>query len=231
MKTLGIIPARYASVRFPGKPLAKIGEKTMIERVYEQARQTALLNGVIVATDDYRIFDHVRNFGGNVIMTRPDHTSGTDRCAEVAAQIPGYDLIINIQGDEPFVAPEQIDAVIALLQKGAPITTLAKKINKSEALKNLNIVKVLLDEQGKALNFSRQALAPAGEDHYKHIGLYGFQRAILEQITKLPPSPREQEESLEQLRWLEHGYDIIVGITNLETISIDTPEDLTKLKI
>ncbi len=240
MKTLGIIPARYASSRFPGKPLVKIGNKTMIRRVYEQAQKSSLLSAVIVATDNERIFDHVRDFGGNVMMTDSRHQSGTDRCAEIAKAIGEYDLAINIQGDEPFIDPTQIDAVIELLEQGAPIATLAKKITKKEELFSPNVVKVVFEANGKALNFSRTPIPNLKEvpqnqwlkkaDFYKHIGLYGFQNATLQEVTALPQSAREKAESLEQLRWLENGYAIFVRTTDKETISIDTPDDLVKIR-
>lgn len=239
MKTLGIIPARYASTRFPGKPLAMIGGKSMIRRVYEQAKLASLLDAVIVATDDYRIFDHVQTFQANAIMTDPKYPTGTDRCAEVALQAEGYDLIINIQGDEPFIEPASIDLVIELLQKEAPIATLAKQIDKLEDLLNPNVVKVTFDDNRKALNFSRQPI-PTLEKipqnqwlkngiFYKHIGLYGFRRETLLEITTLPQGEREKAESLEQLRWLDAGYPIFVNFTQARSVSIDTKEDLLKV--
>ncbi|MDX1941898.1 MAG: 3-deoxy-manno-octulosonate cytidylyltransferase [Saprospiraceae bacterium] len=241
MKTLAIIPARYASTRFPGKPLTRIGDKTMIQRVYEQTGKSSLVDAVIVATDDDRIFSNVVNFKGNVIMTDAKHPSGTDRCAEVARQVTDYELIINIQGDEPFIDPTQIDIVIELLKKGASIATLAKKIEKQEALFSVNVVKVEFNEQQNALNFSRKPIPEVKDqpqsqwlkhgDFFKHIGLYGFQRETLLNITALAPSAREKAESLEQLRWLENNYAIAVGLTDKETISIDSPEDLLKVKL
>jgi len=240
MKTLGIIPARYASTRFPGKPLVKIGDKTMLQCVYAQAMLASRIDEVIVATDDDRIFDHVKNFGGNVIMTDENHQSGTDRCAEVARHIEGYELIVNIQGDEPFIDPAQIDLVVEPLQKEAQIATLAKKIETKDALFNPNIVKVVFDKKHRAMYFSRNPIPYVRgvlesewlkiADHYKHIGLYGFSRRTLLEISNLRPGNYELWESLEQLRWLENGYEIYVGITNKETIGIDTPEDLAKLQ-
>ncbi len=239
MSTLGIIPARYASSRFPGKPLAIIQGKSMIQRVYEQAMQATLLDAVVVATDDERIFEHVATFRGNVIMTDAGHLSGTDRCAEVARQIPDYHRIVNIQGDEPFIAPEQIDRVVRPLLAQAPITTLAKTITTSEALLNTNVVKVVCAANGQALYFSRHPIpfvraAPVAQwlqqaTFYKHIGIYGFQREVLLSISELSPSAYELAEALEQLRWLENGYSIIVERTEHETVGIDTPEDLQKL--
>ncbi|HOY04385.1 MAG TPA: 3-deoxy-manno-octulosonate cytidylyltransferase [Saprospiraceae bacterium] len=238
---LGVIPARFASTRFPGKPLADIRGKSMIRRVYEQALLSRHLDKVVVATDDERIYDHVRMFGGEVLMTRPEHPSGTDRCAEVGGHFPEAEFVINIQGDEPFIQPQQIDLLIDTLlgRKQAGIATLVKKIEQTEALDNQNIVKAVISQSGEALYFSRfpipflRGVLPENrlEHHvfYKHIGLYGFRHDILRQITTLSPTPLERAESLEQLRWLEHGYRIAVRITELETIGIDTPEDLEKV--
>ncbi len=241
MKTLGIIPARYASTRFPGKPLVKIGDKTMLQCVYAQAMLASRIDHVIVATDDDRIFDHVKDFGGNVIMTDPNHQSGTDRCAEVARQIEDYELIVNIQGDEPFIDPVQIDLVVEPLQKEVQIATLAKKIETKDALFNPNVVKVVFDKKHRAMYFSRNPIPYVRgvlesewlktADHYKHIGLYGFSRRTLLEISNLRPGNYEVWESLEQLRWLENGFDIHVSITDKETIGIDTPEDLVKLQV
>ncbi len=237
---LGIIPARFASTRFPGKPLVDIGGKTMIQRVYEQAVLSKQLSKVIVATDDQRIFEHVRMFGGEVLLTRPEHPSGTDRCAEVAEQFPEARFILNIQGDEPFIQPEQIDLLAITLteQRHTGIATLAKKIDQPEALDNPNIVKVVITQSGEALYFSRYPIPYirgsepehrlAQHTFYKHIGLYGFQRETLQRITALSPTPLERAESLEQLRWLEQGFRIAVRITDMETIGVDTPEDLEK---
>lgn len=238
---LGVIPARFASTRFPGKPLADIGGKTMIQRVYEQAALSKQLQKVVVATDDQRIYAHVRMFGGEVMLTRADHPSGTDRCAEVAEQYPDARFILNIQGDEPFIQPEQIDllALTLIEQTQTGIATLAKKIEQAEALDNPNIVKVVVSQTGEALYFSRYAIpflrgtAPENRltqhTFYKHIGLYGFQRETLQRITALSPTQLERAESLEQLRWLEHGFRIAVRFTEMETIGVDTPEDLKKL--
>lgn len=240
---LGVIPARFASTRFPGKPLVEIGGRSMIQRVYEQALKSERLNKVVVATDDERIFEHVRAFGGEVSMTRPEHPSGTDRCAEISKAFPEAEWVVNIQGDEPFIQPQQIDLLIdTLLAPGSPgIATLAKKIESVEALDNPNIVKTVLSSTGEALYFSRFAIpymrgVPAEQrlerhDFYKHIGLYGFHKTILQQITALAPATLEKAESLEQLRWLENGYRIAVRITDMETIGIDTPEDLEKLAL
>ena len=241
MKILGIIPSRYASTRFPGKPLAVIDGKSMIQRVYEQASKSALLSKVIVATDDSRIFEHVQDFGGNVAMTSKNHTNGTLRCWEVVEQSDGnYDIIVNIQGDEPFIDPEQIDQVAGLFKNNeVEIGTLVKKIKSEEELFNPNVVKAVFDQQKKALFFSRQTIPflrgiPQEEwitkhNFYKHIGIYAYRFDVLEKIVKLKPTELEKAESLEQLRWLENGFKINVQITEKEAISIDTPEDLLKL--
>jgi 3-deoxy-manno-octulosonate cytidylyltransferase (CMP-KDO synthetase) len=242
MKTLGIIPARYASTRFPGKPLIDIHGKTMIQRVYEQATQAQLLQKVVVATDDSRIFDTVKNFGGEVMMTSATHPSGTDRCAEVLQHYPDFDAVVNIQGDEPFIQPAQIDKTITILLKNKQIgiATLAKKITDAAFLHNSNIVKVVFDKKMNALYFSRHAIpfvrgveAKDWLEHqnfYKHIGLYAFRAKTLLKIAHLPLASLEKSESLEQLRWLENSFRIGVALTDLETIGIDTPEDLERIK-
>lgn len=240
MLTLGIIPARYASTRFPGKPLVDIAGKSMIQRVYEQAKKCIHLNEVIVATDDDRIFDHVTSFGGLAIMTSPDHQSGTDRCAEVALKYPEYDVIINIQGDEPYIDPEQISKLISCFKDGqTQIATLIKKVLTDQELHNTNSPKVIINKHSEAIYFSRSPMPHIrGEEpqnwlqhftYFKHIGIYGYRADVLQQITKLPVSPLEKAESLEQLRWIENCYRIKVAETELETYAIDTPEDLEKL--
>jgi 3-deoxy-manno-octulosonate cytidylyltransferase (CMP-KDO synthetase) len=235
---LAVIPARFASTRFPGKPLVLIQGKTMIQRVYEQVKLCKKVDKIVVATDDLRIFEAVEAFGGEVIMTKSDHVSGTDRCAEVAKKYKSSKYIINVQGDEPFIQPEQIELLISTLQatKQTQIATLAKKIEKNDILFNPNSVKVVFGDDKKALYFSRHPIPflrgieekawLEHQNYYKHIGLYSFQRKTLLKIAKLKPSILEKAESLEQLRWLENGYKIGVGITDLETIGIDTPEDL-----
>jgi 3-deoxy-manno-octulosonate cytidylyltransferase (CMP-KDO synthetase) len=241
MKTLGIIPARYASTRFPGKPLVDIGGKSMIQRVYEQAKKCIHLSEVIVATDDVRIYDHVINFGGVVIMTSSDHQSGTDRCAEVALQHPQYNIIINIQGDEPYIDPEQISKLAACFNsESTQIATLIKKVQNQQELLNPNSPKVVINKLSEAVYFSRSPLPHIrGQEqqnwlnyytYFKHIGIYGYRADVLHQITKLPISSLEKAESLEQLRWIENGYHIKVAETELETYAIDTPADLEKLK-
>ena len=239
--SLGIIPARYASSRFPGKPLVEIHGKSMVRRVYEQALG-ASLSAVVVATDDERIFDEVRSFGGQVVMTAAGHANGTDRCAEVAKmpQFTGFQWIVNVQGDEPFVHPAQIDRLLGILtREGGPgIATLAKKIEDPALLHQPNTVKLVMGPDHRALYFSRSAIpyirGVAEEDwlsvhdFYKHIGLYGFGREALLAVTGLAPGLLERAESLEQLRWLEHGFQIAVGLTELETFGIDTPDDLRR---
>lgn len=240
MKTLAIIPARYASTRFPGKPLVEIDGKSMIERVYEQVVQSKEVDRVVVATDDDRIFKHIKSFEGEVAMTRADHQSGTDRCAEVVKQMPDYELVVNVQGDEPFINPEQIDDLIAAFQGeeagSCGIGTMIKKIENVEELFNPNIVKVVTGADHKALYFSRQAI-PFLRDidqkewlsrqvFYKHLGMYIFRSETLQMITQLSIGNLEKAESLEQLRWLENGFSIYTAITKFETKGIDTPDDL-----
>lgn len=240
MNILGIIPARYASTRFPGKPLVDIAGKSMIQRVYEQAKKCADLAGLVVATDDERIFNHIIDFGGLAEMTSADHQSGTDRCAEVAAKHPQYDVIINIQGDEPYIDPDQISKVASCFSDAnTQIATLVKKVQNQQELFNPHSPKVVINKLSEAVYFSRSPIPHIrGQEtqewlahfvFFKHIGIYGYRVDILRQITKLPVSPLEKAESLEQLRWIENGYRIKVAETELETFAIDTPEDLEKL--
>ncbi|UEG51614.1 3-deoxy-manno-octulosonate cytidylyltransferase [Mucilaginibacter daejeonensis] len=240
MKILGIIPARYASTRFPGKPLVDITGKVMIQRVYEQCVKCPSLDEVIVATDDTRILDHIHSFGGKAVMTSPDHQSGTDRCAEVAANHPEYQIVINIQGDEPYIDPVQISKVAACFTStDTQIATLIKKITDAADLHNSNSPKVIVNKLSEAIYFSRSAIPhlrghDAGNwfghfDYFKHIGIYGFRSEVLQAVTKLPISSLEKAESLEQLRWIENGYRIKVAETELETQAVDTPEDLQKI--
>jgi len=240
MQILGIIPARYTSTRFPGKPLVDISGKSMIQRVYEQAKKCRGLSEVIVATDDKRIYDHVVGFRGMVVLTSPDHQSGTDRCAEVALKHPEYDVVINIQGDEPYIDPAQISKLAGCFNDpGTQIATLVKKITTQQELLNPNAPKVLINNLSEAIYFSRSPLPHIrGQEqqnwlqhytYFKHIGIYGYRANILQQITKLPVSPLEKAESLEQLRWIENGYRITVAETEFETFAVDTPEDLKKL--
>jgi len=240
MRVLCVIPARYASTRFPGKPLVMIDGKSMIQRVYEQALKTSGLHQVVVATDDDRIADAVEAFGGSFVMTKLTHQSGTDRCAEVSGHFPDFDIIINIQGDEPFVDPAQIELLISCFEEPkVELATLIKKIKTEEELFNPNIPKVVINSNREAVYFSRQtipylrnvSIANWLNTHqfYKHIGIYGYSRNALLNITKLPPSTLELAESLEQLRWIEHGFAIQTRVTEIETIAIDTPEDLNKI--
>lgn len=239
MKFLGIIPARYASTRFPAKPLAMLGGKTVIQRVYEQV--AGILDDAYVATDDERIENTVKAFGGKVVMTSVRHKSGTDRCYEAYTRIGGnYEVIVNIQGDEPFIQASQLQAIKACFDTpSTQIATLVKPFtadNDFEALENVNSPKVVLDRNMKALYFSR-SIIPYQRNadkkdwlknhvYYKHIGLYAYRAEVLKEITSLPQSSLELAESLEQLRWLENGYSIKAGITEVETIGIDTPQDL-----
>lgn len=241
MKTIGIIPARYASTRFPGKPLVDIGGKTMIQRVYEQAVKSELLQAVVVATDDDRIAAAVKDFGGEVVMTANHHQSGTDRCFEALSIInQSFEAVVNIQGDEPFIHPEQIDKIVKLLLKpDVQLATLCKKIQNDDELNNPNCVKVVLDKQARALYFSRHPIPFLRDQQntawllqggfFKHIGIYGYKAETLAQLTKLAPSFLEKAEALEQLRWLENGFKIFVDITDKESISVDKPDDLQKL--
>lgn len=237
MNIIGIIPARYASSRFPGKPLADIAGKSMIQRVYERCLLSNSLSSAVVATDDDRIAEHVKSFGGNVILTSSSHNSGTDRCAEAANHFPEADIIINIQGDEPFIQPEQIDLLAGCFNsEGTKIATLVKKIDSYKDLVNHNTPKVVIDRTGKALYFSRNTIpfqrdVPESEwlgnqNYFKHIGIYGFRVKTLQQLTLLPTSALEKAEALEQLRWLENGYSIQTAETSYQSYGIDSPDDI-----
>jgi 3-deoxy-manno-octulosonate cytidylyltransferase (CMP-KDO synthetase) len=239
MNIIGIIPARYASTRFPAKALADIEGKTMIQRVYEQALKSKLLLKVVVATDNELILKHVEGFGGTAIMTSEKHQSGTDRCYEVLEKIGfGYDFVINIQGDEPFIQPEQIDILVNCLEKGTELATLVKKIDDNETLFNTNTPKVIFNTRQEAIYFSRNTIPffrgvdekdwLKHHDFYKHLGIYAYRADILEKITQLPPSNLENAEKLEQLRWLENGFRIKIAITEFDSFGIDTPEDLER---
>ena len=239
MKVIGIIPSRYASTRFPSKPLAMIKGKTMIQRVWEQAWKSKL-DAVVVATDDMRIADEVLKFGGQYVLTDPNHRSGTDRCREALYMVEGqYDAVVNIQGDEPFIDPAQINQVIELIGRDdTQLASLAKRIEDEDELFSPNVVKVVMDKQGNALYFSRNPIPfMRNLDHdkwlqngefYKHIGLYAYKTEILCQIAEMQSTALEMAESLEQLRWLENGLRIRMGITQLESLSIDTQEDYEK---
>lgn len=245
MRFLGIIPARYASTRFPGKPLAMLGGRTIIERVYRQVE--GILDEVCVATDDERIRQAVEAFGGKAVMTSVDHKSGTDRCYEALTKMGEdcYDVVVNIQGDEPFIREEQIETVKRCFEDAdTQIATLVKPFDSTapfELLENVNSPKVVVNKQMHALYFSRSIIPfqrnadketwLSHHTYYKHIGLYAYRNRALKEITALPMSSLEKAESLEQLRWLENGYCIKVGITNVETIGIDTPQDLQRAEI
>lgn len=241
MRFIAVIPARYASTRFPGKPLAVLGGKTVIERVYAQVSN--VVSDVYVATDDERIYKAVEEFGGKAVMTSPDHKSGTDRIEEAVTKITAktgvsYDVVINVQGDEPFIHQSQIEAVMKCFDDPTTqIATLGKPFGGNmEAIQNPNSPKIVVTQQGYALYFSRSVIPyyrgkdmaewPASYPYLKHIGLYAYHREVLHAVTLLPQSPLEIAESLEQLRWLDNGYRIKVGLTDVETIGIDTPADL-----
>lgn len=241
MKFIGIIPARYASTRFPAKPLAMLGGKTVIERVYRQVE--GVLDDVVVATDDERIMAAVQAFDGKAVMTSVDHKSGTDRVYEAFTKVgAGFDVVVNIQGDEPFIQAQQLEAIQACFEDPTvDIATLVKPFKPEDgfaALENVNSPKVVVNKRMEALYFSRSIIPftrgkeksewLAGHTYYKHIGLYAYRAEVLKQITALPQSSLELAESLEQLRWLENGYKIKVGISEIETIGIDTPEDLAR---
>jgi 3-deoxy-manno-octulosonate cytidylyltransferase (CMP-KDO synthetase) len=242
-RIIGIIPSRYASTRFPGKPLVMICGKSMVQRVYLQAKSCKALDRVIVATDDDRIYKHVIDFGGEAMLTSSNHNTGTDRIEEVITQLESqgeiFDIAINIQGDEPFIQPSQIEKVISVFEiPGVDISTLVKVIENKEDISNPNVVKVVTSRQGKALYFSRSAIPfQRGVDSsrwhesgtfLKHIGIYGYTTSTLKELVKLGTSPLEQAESLEQLRWLYHGYNIYTQLTDIETVGIDSPDDLSK---
>jgi len=244
MQFLSLIPARYSSTRFPGKPLADIAGKSMIHRVYEQA--CSCFEHVYVATDDDRIKNHVLDFGGKAVMTSSEHRSGTDRCAEAAnvinkAEGNRFDIIINIQGDEPFIQPDQLKLVCSCFDDAdTEIASLVKKISNAEELANPNIPKVILNNNQEAIYFSRSIipyLRNVPEDQwynkhifYKHIGLYAYRYETLMKLTKLPPSTLEIAESLEQIRWIQNGFKIKIAETNTENLAIDTPDDLEKVR-
>lgn len=243
MNILAIIPARYASTRFPGKPLAIISEKPMIQHVYQRV---ARILTTVVATDDQRIYDTVKNFGGNVVITKNTHESGTDRCAEALQlfekqQYKSFDIVVNVQGDEPFIKKEQIEKIIHLFEKqSTSIATLVKKIDDTEELFNPNKVKVVINSKQEALYFSRSPIPYLraipkekwikNHHFFKHIGMYAYRKKTLLEITQLKKSGLEKAESLEQLRWLENNYSICTAETFFEGIAVDTPEDLEKIK-
>lgn len=238
MKFIGLIPARYASTRFPGKPLAILAGKPVIQHVYEQA--VKVLDAVYVATDDERIYNKVEEFGGRAVMTSTEHHSGTDRIEEALEKVGGdYDVVVNIQGDEPFIAQSQIETLCRCFDNAdTQIATLGKPFETIEAAENPNSPKIVLDNKGFAMYFSRSIIPFCRGiektewlkkyPFLKHLGIYAYRTEVLREITKLPQSPLELAESLEQLRWLQNGYRIKVGITNVETVGIDTPDDLRR---
>ncbi len=233
MEIVGIIPSRYNSVRLPGKPLINILGKSMIQRVYEQCLKSNKLSDIIVATDDKRIYNHVLSFNGKVVMTAKTHKSGTERCNEAVKKLEkSYDIIVNIQGDEPFIDPLQIDEVTQLFNNpNIEIGTLAKKIEDIEIIKDENSPKAIFDDKGNAINFIRKIPIISNEStYYKHIGLYAYKSDVLQKICQLPPSKNELKEKLEQLRWLDNSFNIKVGITKYQSVSVDTTNDIKKIK-
>lgn len=239
MKIVGIIPARFASSRFPGKPLIDLKGKTMIQRVYEGAKKSTVLSDVIVATDDQRIYDEVTRFGGKVMMTAEHHPSGTDRCGEIASKLEGVDVVINIQGDEPLVDFRQLDALISAFNDDATqIATLGIKDVTMEDITNSNRIKIVVDANDDAIYFSRSAIPNFANfsgnplenyPFYRHIGLYAYRASVLKELTQLSPTALEKMESLEQLRWLYYGYRIKIVPTEIETPNIDVREDVEKV--
>jgi 3-deoxy-manno-octulosonate cytidylyltransferase (CMP-KDO synthetase) len=237
---LGVIPARYASSRFPGKPLVDILGKSMIQRVYEQAKKSGKLTDVVVATDDERIFNHVKKFGGQAIMTEVNHPSGTDRCFEALKKSgKEYSYVINIQGDEPFIDPSQIDLLAGVCDGKTELATLMIPVDSHEVLFDTGEVKITMNNKHEALYFSREVIPHIkGVDkkewhkhfpYYRHVGMYAYRADVLKQITTLAPSSLEKAESLEQLRWLENGFKIKLAITDFDSHCIDTPEDIEKV--
>lgn len=240
MRILGIIPARYESSRFPGKPLIDIKGKSMIQRVYEQVRQSKLINELVVATDDDRIFNHVKQFNGNVMMTSTNHTSGTDRCGEVIKKYNDFDIVINIQGDEPLIRPVQLDdLLLSFKNSDVKIATLVKQMTDINEVLNPNRIKVVLDKNNNGIYFSRSPIPYVAKydtkewlEHsvfWKHIGIYAWRCDVLSQLVDLPKTQIEKTESLEQLRWIYNGYIINTVKTDIETPNIDTPEDVEKV--
>ncbi len=241
MNSIGIIPARYASTRFPAKPLVDIRGKSMIQRVYEQAKSARALDHVVVVTDDQRIYDAVKAFGGEVVMTAEHHQSGTDRCLEAVLKLDmEFDVVVNIQGDEPLISPDQINLILSCFsQENTEIATLVKLIQDKKTLWDANKPKVVIDDDDFAILFSRQCIPYLRGvekenwneefNFYKHIGMYAYRLETLKEICKLKPSRHEKVESLEHLRWIEGGYRIKTAITEEEAFAIDTPKDLEEL--
>lgn len=239
MSVLAVIPARFASTRLPGKPLVPLGGKPMIERVWERARQAASVSGVLVATDDERIRSAVAAFGGQAVMTRSDHRSGTERIAEVAAARKDVDIFVNVQGDEPLIEPAAIDQAVEAIESDSEVSvsTLAVPISNAPDIMDPNVVKVVLDFDGNALYFSRAPIpwvrdrgGPVHAQHLKHLGLYAFRRAALLEFATFPQGDLERIEQLEQLRWLENGYRIRVAETEHDSVSVDVPADVARVE-
>lgn len=240
MKILGVIPSRFSSSRFPGKPLIDLAGKSMIQRVYEGAKKCELFTELVVATDDERIFNHVHEFGGNAMMTNSDHQSGTDRCGEVISKLPDFDVVVNIQGDEPLVEAEQLKQLISAFgQEETQIATLGIFVKNQQELFNPNRIKVVLNAKNQAIYFSRNPI-PFGAQmlqeywmksypYVRHIGLYAFRTKVLEELVKLEPTAIEKQESLEQLRWMYYGHKVQVVMTEIETPNIDSPEDVAAI--
>ena len=236
-KILGVIPARYASSRYPGKVLAKVDSRTMLEHVYERVSMARYLTSIIIATDDSRIYEEARRFGARVSMTRPDHLSGTDRVAEVASAFEDYELVVNIQGDEPLIDPSAIDAALLPLveEPAIPMGTLKKRIEDPREINDPNVVKVVTDRFENAIYFSRASI-PFSRDpneafsYFKHIGLYVYRRNFLLRYSEMPVGPLEKAEKLEQLRALENGFQIRVVETDYESFGVDTPEDMERVR-
>jgi 3-deoxy-manno-octulosonate cytidylyltransferase (CMP-KDO synthetase) len=239
MKVLGVIPARFQSSRFPGKPLINLLGKSMIQRVYEGALKSTLLDKLVVATDDDRIYKEVLSFGGNVIMTQTHHQSGTDRCGEVLSHFPDYDVVINIQGDEPLINAKQLDELLSVfIDENVSIATLGISLKSEEDLQNPNRIKIVQNQEGNALYFSRSAIpnshhanqsALKNYPFLRHIGLYAYRSEVLKKLVSLAPTSLEQVESLEQLRWLYYGYSIRIVHTEIETPNIDVPDDVKEV--
>ena len=237
MNIIGVIPARYASTRFPGKPLAKIAGKPMIQHVVEQCKKAQQLSKVIVATDDDRIVESVRNFGANCIRTKTSHNNGTERCAEVVEHLSEpIDYIINIQGDEPMIEPQLIDSLCVEIQNRQPeIITAVRPLSREEHIQSANVVKCVQSKQGKALYFSRSVIpfkrnVASQVQYFQHIGIYGYAKQVLKEIVQLPESKLEIAEQLEQLRWLENGYTIQTIETEFPTYAVDVPEDIATIE-
>ena len=238
---LAVIPARYGSTRFPGKPLTDLHGQSLIQRTYGAIERTGMVDALVVATDDERIADHVSHFGGKAVMTAADHPTGTDRVAEAARAFPTAEIVVNLQGDEPFIRADQIEALLRAFQEpGVAVATLAAPVADEHALLSPNVVKVVRNREGRALYFSRHAIpylrdVPVGRwieqgKHLQHVGVYGFRAEVLQQLTGLPPAPLEQEEMLEQLRWLSAGYGIHVAVTDRPSLGVDTPADLEEAR-